>query len=75
MIRRKWLAKIPLQANFYPMTSAAYIQDPMMRMTVISGQALGVASLNPGQLEVSIQNFGISQFGVTKSKYSWVDTL
>ncbi|BET01981.1 Alpha-mann_mid [Nesidiocoris tenuis] len=52
MIRRKWLAKIPLQANFYPMTSAAYIQDPMMRMTVISGQALGVASLNPGQLEI-----------------------
>uniref|UniRef100_A0A146M558 Alpha-mannosidase n=1 Tax=Lygus hesperus TaxID=30085 RepID=A0A146M558_LYGHE len=52
IIRRKRLSKIPLQANYYPMPSAAYIEDGSMRMTIISGQPLGVASLNPGQIEI-----------------------
>ena len=42
------MAKLPLQANFYPMTSMAYIQDPSTRLTVITAQSLGAASLKPG---------------------------
>ncbi|XP_035246262.1 alpha-mannosidase 2 isoform X2 [Anguilla anguilla] len=49
---RKTMAKLPLQANFYPMTTMAYIQDPNARLTLLSGQSLGVASLKSGQVEV-----------------------
>ncbi|XP_062334959.1 alpha-mannosidase 2 isoform X1 [Osmerus eperlanus] len=49
---RRTMAKLPLQANFYPMTSMAYIQDHSSRLTLITAQSLGAASLKPGQLEV-----------------------
>ena len=42
------MAKLPLQANFYPMTSMAYIQDQSSRLTLITAQSLGAASLKPG---------------------------
>uniref|UniRef100_A0A8C7T9H5 Alpha-mannosidase n=1 Tax=Oncorhynchus mykiss TaxID=8022 RepID=A0A8C7T9H5_ONCMY len=49
---RRTMAKLPLQANFYPMTSMAYIQDPGTRLTLLTAQSLGSASLVSGQLEV-----------------------
>ncbi|XP_043920205.1 alpha-mannosidase 2 [Protopterus annectens] len=49
---RRTLAKLPLQANFYPLTTMAYIQDANLRLTLHSAQSLGVSSLKPGQLEV-----------------------
>uniref|UniRef100_A0A673XH27 mannosyl-oligosaccharide 1,3-1,6-alpha-mannosidase n=1 Tax=Salmo trutta TaxID=8032 RepID=A0A673XH27_SALTR len=49
---RKTMAKLPLQANFYPMTSMAYLQDPGTRLTLLTAQSLGSASLKSGQLEV-----------------------
>uniref|UniRef100_A0A7N6AZR7 Alpha-mannosidase n=1 Tax=Anabas testudineus TaxID=64144 RepID=A0A7N6AZR7_ANATE len=49
--RRHYL-KLPLQANFYPMSSQAYIQDSHHRLTLHTAQALGVSSLESGQLEV-----------------------
>uniref|UniRef100_A0A669F496 Alpha-mannosidase n=1 Tax=Oreochromis niloticus TaxID=8128 RepID=A0A669F496_ORENI len=49
--RRHYL-KLPLQANFYPMPSQAYIQDGNYRLTLHTAQALGVSSLESGQLEV-----------------------
>uniref|UniRef100_A0A6Q2YG45 Alpha-mannosidase n=1 Tax=Esox lucius TaxID=8010 RepID=A0A6Q2YG45_ESOLU len=49
---RRTMAKLPLQANFYPMTSMAYLQDSGTRMTLLSAQSLGSASLKSGQLEV-----------------------
>nr|XP_006627077.1 PREDICTED: alpha-mannosidase 2 [Lepisosteus oculatus]XP_015193543.1 PREDICTED: alpha-mannosidase 2 [Lepisosteus oculatus] len=49
---RRTMTKLPLQANFYPMTTMTYIQDDTIRMTLHSAQSLGVASLKPGQLEV-----------------------
>ncbi|MBN3281202.1 MA2A1 mannosidase, partial [Polyodon spathula] len=49
---RRTLSTLPLQANFYPMTTMTYIQDENVRMTLHSAQSLGTASLNPGQLEV-----------------------
>uniref|UniRef100_A0A7N8WQP4 Alpha-mannosidase n=1 Tax=Mastacembelus armatus TaxID=205130 RepID=A0A7N8WQP4_9TELE len=49
--RRHYL-KLPLQANFYPMSSQAYIQDSHHRLTLHTAQSLGVSSLESGQLEV-----------------------
>ncbi|XP_067885903.1 alpha-mannosidase 2 isoform X2 [Heterodontus francisci] len=52
MQSRQTLSKLPLQANFYPLTTTAYMQDSDVRLTLHSAQSLGVASLNSGQLEV-----------------------
>ncbi|XP_069481291.1 alpha-mannosidase 2x isoform X3 [Ambystoma mexicanum] len=49
---RKYFRKLPLQANFYPMPSMAFIQDEQVRLTLHTAQALGVSSLTSGQLEV-----------------------
>lgn len=59
MIRRQRFAKIPVQANYYPMAAAAFIQDVGVRMTVLTAQPLGVTSMSSGQLEVSILYFSI----------------
>lgn len=49
---RRFLKKLPLQANFYPMPVMAYLQDAQNRLTLHTAQALGVSSLRSGQLEV-----------------------
>lgn len=81
MLQRQTLSKIPLQANFYPMTSAAFIQDqdqnqdhPKTRLTVLSAQSQAVAALKPGLLELVLDrrlqqddNRGLGQ-GVTDNK-------
>lgn len=52
MIRRKRFDKLPLQAQFYPMTTAAFLDANQRRVTLLGRQALGVASLAAGQMEV-----------------------
>nr|CAB3263607.1 alpha-mannosidase 2 [Phallusia mammillata] len=49
---RTTYSKLPIQANFYPMPAMAFIQDGKTRLTLLTGQPLGVASLRSGQLEV-----------------------
>ncbi|XP_016080402.1 PREDICTED: alpha-mannosidase 2 isoform X1 [Miniopterus natalensis] len=49
---RMTMSKLPLQANVYPMTTMAYIQDAQHRLTLLSAQSLGVSSLESGQIEV-----------------------
>ncbi|XP_066995337.2 alpha-mannosidase 2 [Anabrus simplex] len=52
MIKRKHFSKLPLQANYYPLPSMAYIEDKGVRLSVVSGQPCGVGALKEGQLEV-----------------------
>ncbi|KFO29859.1 alpha-mannosidase 2 [Fukomys damarensis] len=46
------MSKLPLQANVYPMTTTAYVQDAEHRLTLLSAQSLGVSSLRSGHIEV-----------------------
>ncbi|XP_032521675.1 alpha-mannosidase 2 isoform X2 [Danaus plexippus] len=52
MIRRRYFDKLPLQANFYPLPAAAYIEDAATRLTVVTSTPLGTAALQPGQIEI-----------------------
>nr|CAD7594452.1 unnamed protein product [Timema genevievae] len=52
MIRRKHFTKLPLQANYYPLPGAVFIEDDETRLTILTAQPLGVAALKPGQVEV-----------------------
>jgi len=53
IIRRKRFSKLPLQANYYPLPTLAFIEDQTFRFTILTAQPLGVASLKEGQMEVS----------------------
>ncbi|KAE9620068.1 hypothetical protein Lal_00040230 [Lupinus albus] len=55
MSRRETYDKIPLQGNYYPMSSLAFIQgSDGQRFSVHSRQSLGVASLKDGWLEIML---------------------
>nr|XP_026489734.1 alpha-mannosidase 2 [Vanessa tameamea] len=52
MIKRRYFEKLPLQANFYPLPAAAFLQDGGARLTLLTSTPLGAAALRSGQLEV-----------------------
>uniref|UniRef100_A0A1I7XNW1 mannosyl-oligosaccharide 1,3-1,6-alpha-mannosidase n=1 Tax=Heterorhabditis bacteriophora TaxID=37862 RepID=A0A1I7XNW1_HETBA len=52
--RRRILSKLPLQAHFYPMPASAFIEDENTRISLLGAQALGVASLKEGQIDVML---------------------
>lgn len=55
-IKRQTYSKIPLQGNYYPMPSLAFLQcSGGRRFSIHSRQALGVASLMDGCLEVMLE--------------------
>ncbi|XP_068642392.1 alpha-mannosidase 2 [Aristolochia californica] len=55
MSRRETYDKIPLQGNYYPMPSLAFLQESVgRRFSVHSRQALGAASLRNGWLEIML---------------------
>lgn len=49
MQERRTLEKLPLQANFYPMSSSSFLQDSLSRLTLLSAQSQAVASLHSGE--------------------------
>jgi len=52
MIRRKRYDKLTLQGNWYPVPTITYIQDDTSRLSLMTAQPLGGASLSSGQLEI-----------------------
>lgn len=52
IIKRQRFSKIPLQANYYPIPSAIYVEDETLRLTVVSAQPLGGSSLAQGEVEI-----------------------
>ncbi|XP_031491829.1 alpha-mannosidase 2-like [Nymphaea colorata] len=55
MSRRETYDKIPLQGNYYPMPSLAFLQNSEgHRFSIHSRQSLGVASLRNGWLEIML---------------------
>ncbi|CAL1536288.1 unnamed protein product [Lymnaea stagnalis] len=53
-IRRRTNTNQITQANYYPMTSGMILEDHTTRLTVLSAQSHGVASLDTGQIEVML---------------------
>lgn len=62
IIKRIRYAKLPLQANYYPMPSQLFIQDPDTRFSILSAQPLGGTSLKSGQMEVRWQKLTCNIF-------------
>ncbi|XP_021353471.1 alpha-mannosidase 2x-like isoform X2 [Mizuhopecten yessoensis] len=52
MYKKRTRKKLTIQGNFYPVTSMAVIETSEERLTLMTSAAHGVASLNPGELEV-----------------------
>ncbi|CAG7712469.1 unnamed protein product [Allacma fusca] len=54
MLKRRYFYNVPVQGNYYPVASSAYIEDPNLRMTLLAGQPGGASSLASGQIEIMI---------------------
>ncbi|KAL7078663.1 hypothetical protein ACQ4LE_002536 [Meloidogyne hapla] len=55
MIRRRKQKNLPLQAHFYPMPGSAFIENSNdIRVSLYGRQALGVASLEIGEIQVML---------------------
>ena len=50
--RRGYLSKLHIQGNVYPMSTGAFIQDDRKRMSILTSQPAGVASLEPSSIQV-----------------------
>lgn len=50
--RRVKVPSIGIEGNYFPITTAAFIQDQRLRLTLLTTHAQGAASYEPGQLEV-----------------------
>lgn len=68
ILRRKRFQKLPLQANYYPMPTMAYIEDETTRLSAVTGSPVGTSSLREGQLEIMLDrrlnqddNLGLGQ--------------
>lgn len=50
MMKRKYFSKLPIQANVYPVTTMAYMEDQNRRFTFLTGHSVGVTVLKPGKV-------------------------
>ncbi|XP_015913700.2 alpha-mannosidase 2 [Parasteatoda tepidariorum] len=54
MLKRQYVPKLPVQANYYPTTSAIYIEDERSRLSLLVPHSHGATSPNHGTIELMI---------------------
>ena len=54
MQKRVWVDSVGLEGNYYPVTTAAYMEDAGNRITVLVDHAAGAAAVKEGWLEVMV---------------------
>ncbi|KAM3968647.1 alpha-Mannosidase class II b [Aphomia sociella] len=52
--KRVKVEKLGIEANYYPITTMAWLQDEETRLTLITNHAQGAAAFEPGRLEVML---------------------
>lgn len=52
--RRVKIPTLGIEANYYPITTSAFIQDNELRLTLLTTHAQGVAGYEPGHLEIML---------------------
>ncbi|XP_013184912.2 alpha-mannosidase 2 [Amyelois transitella] len=52
--KRVKVEKLGIEANYYPITTMAWLQDDETRMTLITNHAQGASAFEPGRLEVML---------------------
>lgn len=52
MVKRERFSKIPLQAQYYPISSGMFIEDNQWRLTLFNNLPLGGSSLKSGEMEI-----------------------
>lgn len=54
MQKRVAVKRVGIEANYYPVTTAAYIEDDRHRLTVLVNHAQGAAGWEPGRIELML---------------------
>lgn len=52
--KRVKVEKLGIEANYYPITTMAWLQDEQTRLTLITNHAQGASAFEPGRLEVML---------------------
>lgn len=52
--KRVKVEKLGIEANYYPITTMAWLQDESTRLTLVTNHAQGSAAFEPGRLEVML---------------------
>ncbi|CAG0884611.1 unnamed protein product [Darwinula stevensoni] len=54
MQKRVLIDKIGVEGNYYPVTTAIFIEDAMERMTILTSHSHGASSLQTGSIEIGL---------------------
>jgi len=54
MMKRRRFSTFPIEANYYPATTAVFIEDNQLRLSLLLSQPVGVSSQTEGSLEVML---------------------
>nr|XP_027198614.1 alpha-mannosidase 2-like [Dermatophagoides pteronyssinus] len=54
MLERRFIDSINIEGNYYPMTSAVFIEDKIRRFSVLSSHSHGVTSPQNGMIEIML---------------------
>ncbi|CAL1288074.1 unnamed protein product [Larinioides sclopetarius] len=54
LLKRKYVSSLPVQGNYYPVTSSMFIEDEDIRLNLLVPHSHGVTSPLPGTMEVML---------------------